>query len=189
MISLVKNHFILLLTLINKKKSASGKNEGRILRLPSTSNITTLTLGTIKEKSRRKTYTLAEAINRSHSRDVMGLLYLCLLIGFTAWWVFLPEQIIWLPFSSLDADFVTIVKETFVDRICSYQDVGDRCLCDDNIHKITAEVFPKIENAIMPFDPLGIMKFGKRVETLSVMMAAFLVSLVAINGTTEMVFG
>lgn len=110
----------------------------------------------------------------------MGLLYLCLLIGFSAWWVFLPEQIILLPLASLDADFVTIVKETFVEKVCSYQDVGDRCMCEDRIHKIAAEMFTKMEHALArseTFDPLGFSDSYSNKKLLAVMIGALIVSL------------
>lgn len=103
------------------------------------------------------------------------LILICFMIGFTIWWVHLPDYINLTPMESLNPQWVDSVRETTAG-VCSNKEMGDACQCSDQLHKKVAKILnEEIKDIKQDFDPLQLNKsrVGKaRATTLAFLVVA-----------------
>lgn len=75
--------------------------------------------GVTKKSSRIKEFKLSDAIVYSYFKDIRVVTLVCLLIGFSAWWILVPEQLLEGHQKSLCSppDIARLVKDTFIDQV------------------------------------------------------------------------
>lgn len=114
-----------------------------------------------RKTSRIKEFTLGDAIVYSYCRDLRFVLAICLIIGFSAWWGLAPDLLLERPavLCSPDLELVSrVVKDTFVDHICSTHKVSSPCDCGEPLKKVAKDLFSTEEPS---FDPLKLNNAAK----------------------------
>jgi hypothetical protein len=71
-----------------------------------------------KKTTRIKQFRLSEAIVHSYFTDIRFVTLVCLLIGFSAWWVIAPEQLFESPKYAFSGEVAQLVRDTFIENIC-----------------------------------------------------------------------
>jgi len=87
-----------------------------------------------RETSRIKAFRLSDAIVYLYAKDIRFVLLTCLLLGFSFWCFFVPEPLLVKPDALCSPDLgliVKVVRETFVDQICSEHHVPSPCDCGE----------------------------------------------------------
>lgn len=114
----------------------------------------------------------------------------CLLLGFSLWWALAPEQLLAKPAALCSPDLsliVRVVKDTYLNHICSTHQVSLPCECGAPLNKTARLLFSPDES----FDPPYLVKLGQHpcrlVRPLSIFVASIILSLalaesVSVNG-------
>lgn len=71
-----------------------------------------------RKTTRIKQFRLSEAIVHSYFTDIRFVTLVCLLIGFSAWWVIAPEQLFESPKYAFSGEVAQLVRDTFIENIC-----------------------------------------------------------------------
>ncbi len=102
------------------------------------------------------------------------VLLTCLLIGFSLWWFYVPEQLVEKPATLCSPDLeqvVRVVRDTFVNHICSTLRVSSPCDCGEPLNNAAKLLFEPQES----FDPLGLNT--NRIKAPSIFVAAIVLSM------------
>lgn len=127
-----------------------------------------------RETFRIKEFRLSDAIVYSYFRDMRFVLLTCLLMGFSLWWFYVPEQLLEKPAALCSPDLgqvVRVVRDTFVNQISSNHHVSSPCDCGEPLNNTAKLLFEPQES----FDPLGLNT--NRLKALSVFVASIVLSL------------
>lgn len=130
--------------------------------------------------SRIKEFKLSDAIVSSYFKDIRFVTLVCLLIGFSAWWILVPEQLLEGPGILCSPDIARLVKETFIDQVCSEHHVSSPCDCGEPINNQVREDFSKLEF----YDPLNFAP-SNRMKAASVLVASVILSLVLAESISQ----
>ena len=137
--------------------------------------------GVTKKSSRIKEFKLSDAIVYSYFKDIRFITLVCLLIGFSAWWILVPEQLLEGPgVLCSPPDIARLVKDTFIDQVCSEHHVSSPCDCGEPINNQVREDFSKLEF----YDPLNFAP-SNRMKAASVLVASVILSLVLAESISQ----
>lgn len=137
--------------------------------------------GVTKKSSRIKEFKLSDAIVYSYFKDIRFVTLVCLLIGFSAWWILVPEQLLEGPgVLCSPPDIARLVKDTFIDQVCSEHHVSSPCDCGEPINNQVREDFSKLEF----YDPLNFAP-SNRMKAASVLVASVILSLVLAESISQ----
>jgi hypothetical protein len=147
-----------------------GQRRGPLLRSPERG----VRLEAVTKKSSRiKKFKLSDAIVYSYFKDIRFVTLVCLLIGFSAWWVLVPEQLLEGPGVLCSLDIARLVKDTFIDQVCNEHHVSSPCDYREPINNQVREYFYKQEFD----DPLN-FALSNRMKAASVLVASVILSVV-----------
>lgn len=110
------------------------------------------------QTSRIKEFRLKHAILFSYVRDLRFVSFLCLILGVTIWWASAPEPLLHKPAAICAPDIgllCRVVKETFVNHVCSVHQVPSPCECGEPLNQVARDMFQVEETK---FDPLNLKK-------------------------------
>ena len=130
-----------------------------------------------RQTSRIKEFKLSDAIVYSYVWDIRFVLLICLLTGFSFWSFLTSEPLLLKPeaLSSPDLELaVRVVKDTFVDHVCSTHRVPSLCDCGEPLNKAAQDLFKPEEEA---FDPLDLNKKNRRLRAVSICVASIIISM------------
>ena len=137
--------------------------------------------GVTKKSSRIKEFKLSDAIVYSYFKDIRFVTLVCLLIGFSAWWILVPEQLLEGPgVLCSPPDIARLIKDTFIDQVCSEHHVSSPCDCGEPINNQVREDFSKLEF----YDPLNFAP-SNRMKAASVLVASVILSLVLAESISQ----
>lgn len=125
--------------------------------------------------SRIKDFRLRDAVVYSLLRDMRFVQLLCLIIGFSLWWIFMPQEVLSHPGVLTSPDIGLIVKvarDTFQNQVCSVHQTPSPCDCGEVLNK-GARLLLETQDS---FDPMGLKPNLYKVS-LSVFVGAIVLSL------------
>ncbi|KAM7249646.1 hypothetical protein ACFE04_011477 [Oxalis oulophora] len=115
--------------------------------------------GVTKKSFIIKEFKLSDAIVNSYFKDIKFVTLVCLLIGFSTWWILVTEQLLEGPGVLCSPDIARLMKYTLIDQVCSEHHVSSPCNCGEPINNQIREDFYKQEF----YDPLNFApNFPKR---------------------------
>lgn len=117
---------------------------------------------------RIRKFGLSEAMVYSYLKDHRFVLLTCLLIGFSAWWILLPEQLLVHPLACCSGEYATLITEILT---CPMRNLGFPCIYADQIHDRAVEVFTEPEL----FDPLKLKPDNRTIAPANMIGAIVLV--------------
>ncbi len=129
-----------------------------------------------RNTSRIKSFGLEQAILYSYLKDTRFVLAFSLILGITVWWYTTPEPLLRNPKTLLlspDPDLlVKVVRDTFIDGVCSKHRLPSPCECGEPLNSIAKEILPKP----LEFDPLD-LKNREMLKGLSFLVASIVLSI------------
>ena len=132
-----------------------------------------------RETSRIKTFSLQDAILYSYIYDIRFILFLCLVLGISIWWVLAPEPLVLKPLALASQNIqylYNIVSDTFLNKVCSShpgEHLALPCECGSPLNNEAKVLFPE-----PPFDPLGLDKGNPtRMKALAIYFATIVIVL------------
>jgi hypothetical protein len=109
----------------------------------------------LSSTGRIRSFRLSDALLYSYCRDLRFVLLTGLCIGFSVWWSIAPEELLAKPEALCSPDFsliVRVVKDTYLNKVCSTHNVPLPCECGAPLNKAAIHLFTPEES----FDPLGL---------------------------------
>lgn len=105
---------------------------------------------------------------------------ICLLIGFSIWWVAIPEPLLENPGALCSPDLehlVNVVRDTYVKKVCSTHNLPTPCECGEPLNRSARLLLEKEE-----FDPMQLHPNRRRAAY--VYIAAIVLSLALAESVT-----
>lgn len=135
-----------------------------------------------RETGRIKEFRLKDALLYSYMYDLRFALLTCLVIGFSIWWMAVPEPLLVSPKALCSPDLemlVNVARDTYVNKVCSTHSLPSPCECGEPLNNSARYILEKEE-----FDPIKLHPNRRRAAYIYI--AAIVLSLaLAESVTTE----
>lgn len=135
-----------------------------------------------RETGRIKEFRLNDALLYSYMYDLRFALLTCLVIGFSIWWMAVPEPLLESPMALCSPDLkmlVNVARDTYVNKVCSTHSLPSPCECGEPLNNAARYILEKDE-----FDPIHL--HPNKTRAVSIYIAAIVLSLaLAESVTTE----
>ncbi|KAF3965442.1 hypothetical protein CMV_010366 [Castanea mollissima] len=123
-----------------------------------------------REMSRIKEFRLNDALLYSYMYDLRFALLTCLVIGFSIWWMAVPEPLLESPKALCSPNLemlVNVARDTYVNKVCSTHSLPSPCECGEPLNN-SASPYRRLDQISYPFSfqeegdlGLTITQFGK----------------------------
>lgn len=133
-----------------------------------------------RKEARIRTFGLSEAMVLAYLKDHRFVLLTCLLLGFSAWWMLLPEPLLVHPSVCCSPEYSSIIKGALSEEICPMRHLGFPCIHPGNIHERILETFTQPE----VFDPLE-LKLETKTAAFAVMVGVVIMALTLGDSVTQ----